>query len=754
MRNALDAIAKLDGNIILNCSTSELLSLSGGGNLLGGIGVCDWSEAEPGLSEREIADALETIRLSDGDPVAIFISEPEAPLKSPLWSRLQAACLVIEEPVVTEATSKPVLTYLTSTSPLVRRRDHLLNQSTFLHYFDDAVVERSMDLREFCREFDRAVLLHVDPDTGLFSAEGATDEQKHARNNVMRPLRSVVERREENRLPELLRGVAARFPNGRQGGQVADEIARHTQKLLTSSLPHLPDGRAVQRRSGRRIGWSDNRTDVVLWTGLFLGFARRFYELDTEQPSSRLRTDTTLVILDQLGRDFLDRCASQTGHDPLSGMWSDLRAEICRARTDDGAIGTALGNLIRDLTSYLGRPTVGEKPWVARLRALLTDDSKCSANGRDALAADDSVPAHRPSGHPPRSFAEIVGHKAAIQGLRQRVKSNEHDTPVMLCGPDGAGKRTVGRIYANLILCEGDVNDGGSPCGYCDVCEQFKADSVFDLIELDAAASYADEYVQERLLNNLRYASLSGRRVVMIANPEKNPQVVERCLKTLEKRSEVNAFVFTATDVRAMSGAGQSRCEVYRLAPLNPDESKLLAHKFLASCPVPYDARVLDLIIAATDGLPRRILDLCNRSIGAGATTLDQARRALNFEWAEHIISYWRLLLSKHGPLDGELRLPAGVSARDELDRVRSILQEIRHVHETGATQHPALLHLDGEPVGQLVSMMASRASEMKLSFQSLWSSLSRCWLSEDHADPVGFLNAGIITRSIVEGQR
>src|ERR1700723_2552292 len=79
MRSALDEAAKLDGNTILNCSPSELkldgntilncspselLSLSSGSNLLGGIGVCDWSEAGSDLTDGETADALETICLS------------------------------------------------------------------------------------------------------------------------------------------------------------------------------------------------------------------------------------------------------------------------------------------------------------------------------------------------------------------------------------------------------------------------------------------------------------------------------------------------------------------------------------------------------------------------------------------------------------------------------------------------------------------------------------------------------------------
>ena len=73
---------------------------------------------------------------------------------------------------------------------------------------------------------------------------------------------------------------------------------------------------------------------------------------------------------------------------------------------------------------------------------------------------------------------------------------------------------------------------------------------------------------------------MSGRRAVMVTNPDSNPQLVEICLKTLEKSSAVNSFIFTVTDVRGLSGAGLSRSEMYRLAALTPPESRRLAERF------------------------------------------------------------------------------------------------------------------------------------------------------------------------------
>jgi hypothetical protein len=58
------------------------------------------------------------------------------------------------------------------------------------------------------------------------------------------------------------------------------------------------------------------------------------------------------------------------------------------------------------------------------------------------------------------------------------------------------------------------------------------------------------------------------------------------------------------TDVKPMTDAGQSRCEMYRLGPLTAQESRQLAQGFLAASAVSYDARVVDLILAASDGAP------------------------------------------------------------------------------------------------------------------------------------------------------
>jgi DNA polymerase III delta prime subunit len=132
------------------------------------------------------------------------------------------------------------------------------------------------------------------------------------------------------------------------------------------------------------------------------------------------------------------------------------------------------------------------------------------------------------------------------------------------------------------------------------------------------------------------------------------------CLKTLEAHSDLNSFIFTVTDLKAMSATGQSRCEIYRLAPLADEESRQLGRRFLESSGLSCDDRALDIVVAEAAGLPKRLLELCNAIVDGNGTTLHDIRLALKLDWAEEAISYWRTLLSPNKGKQVRLGLPTG----------------------------------------------------------------------------------------------
>jgi DNA polymerase III delta prime subunit len=753
MKKALREIAERDGGMVFDCAPFELPSFCLGGGLFSGLPICDWPVGQGLVSGAETVAALQAISLADARPVALIIREGSALLRRPQWQDAEQACSVIEESVVGPDTLHSILNYLIRRSEFVRD-DGLLSQAGFRRYFDDLIADQdAMDLPCLSQEFNKAVLLYVDPKKGVFSRERALGERWCSTNRIMRPLRGFGERREPFQLSDLLRGLAARFPGARRGRELTDELARHTLVLLKPKLPNRPPGRnSIEQASSRRFTEPDNRTSVLIWTAVLLALTPSLSEIGTLEEGPRAGSNLVMVRMDQIGREFLRRSSSNEGADPLSGLWSDLEQIISSARLEDEEARTAQGQLVQQLACRVERPVPREPQWVERLRSIFTEEFSSSANEQGIGTSAASVRAQPLPLHKPRWLADIVGQQVAADGLRRRLDEQQHNTPVIVCGPEGVGKRTLARIFAKGLLCEGALNGLSPPCGNCQSCKQFETGSLLDLVEFDANAPHAADYVQETLLKNLRYASFARRRPIIISNPDKAPRVVDICLKTLEAHSDVNSFIFTVTDLKAMSATGQSRCEIYRLAPLTDEESRQLGKRLLESSGFPCDDRTLDIIVAEAVGLPRRLLDLCNAVAGSRAIKLDEVRLALKLDWAEEAISYWRALLSPNEREQGRLGLPPGWHPREAVGRVRSILEEIYCVFAIGKIQHGPLLHVDGDPISELASLLGDRAMDKGTAFQDLWTALSQHWLSDDHTGPMGFLEAGLHSRTIIRG--
>jgi hypothetical protein len=178
-----------------------------------------------------------------------------------------------------------------------------------------------------------------------------------------------------------------------------------------------------------------------------------------------------------------------------------------------------------------------------------------------------------------------------------------------------------------------------------------------------------------------------------------------------------------------------------------------LGNGFLESGGLPCDDRTLDIVVAEAGGLPRRLLDLCNTITGSRAIKLDEVRLALKLDWAEEAISYWRALLSPNEREQGPLGLPPGWHPREAVRRVRLILEEIYCVFSAGKIQQGSLLHIDGDRISELASLLGDRATDKGVAFQDLWTALSQHWLSDDHVGPMRFLEAGLQSRTIIRGQ-
>jgi hypothetical protein len=156
------------------------------------------------------------------------------------------------------------------------------------------------------------------------------------------------------------------------------------------------------------------------------------------------------------------------------------------------------------------------------------------------------------------------------------------------------------------------------------------------------------------------------------------------------------------------------------------------------------------VIVAESGGLPGRLRELCTCVTSAHTTTLAEVRSVLGLDWASATISFWRLLLTQQEPNEIQFGRLVGVPLSEAVYRVRSVLNEMYRVHAGVETRHPALMHLEGDPISELAATISVRSAKRGMSFIALWAALSEHWLCDDHADVSGFRSASLKSHAIV----
>jgi hypothetical protein len=743
MKNALREIADRDATYLFGFEPRDI-GLVSHQSLFPGIAICDWSEENAPIASALIPEAQAALKTSEGCSIALFVRYDDALLAHPFWPETKTNCFLVEEPLVTSETLRLALKYLETTSDLIRSRS-LVEQPEFQAYFTEIIEEQqSIELPDLIQEFDKTILLnsHVDAGKRL-----RTETEGRNRSAILRPLREFVASKSSYALAELIRGLERKYRDGWRVPELTNELFRVTQKLLNRS--------DLSARAERATGYGampGHDLAAPVWAATLLAWTDRLLEQDS-QLISKPRPDLFLVTVDQLGRDVMRRCSPQMAGDPLVGSWSDIRKAIATSVSDGGEPKNQKMKLVSEFAAYLSRPEAENSRWIARLRGLLTTSGEMPGQDLEVTLPTSSSLSKPTALTDPPTFADIVGHQSAVESLRNRFKSHAHSTPVLLCGPDGVGKRTLARVYARALLCEGELEKGSAPCGRCEACMDFDTGS-FGLIEFDAAAVNASAV--RGLLQDLRFASFSNHRTIIVSNPERAPRIVDTLLKTLEAESASTTFLFLVSSLRDLSAPGQSRFAVLRLRPLEPHHARRLSEGFLASAGfVCDDDRVLDLIVAEGRGLPGRLQKLCERVLHAGTGSLHEARRALGLEWVEDAVSYWRELLGEEYQPIRASEVPPVVAGSKATERVLLVLEQLLQFSSArsgGMEVAPAFLHLH-QDLTDLFRLLEQRAAERKLSAAELASELAQLWIADEYTDAIGFVGAGLKSREIILGR-
>ncbi len=146
---------------------------------------------------------------------------------------------------------------------------------------------------------------------------------------------------------------------------------------------------------------------------------------------------------------------------------------------------------------------------------------------------------------------------------------------MLLCGPDGVGKRALALFLAKTLLC---VSAGARPCCQCGSCRRFDSGNHPNVLAPQAPPQEKSVKVEHLrlLLSRLgEHAQEPGRRIVLLLNAETlTPQAQGALLKSLEEPQQDTYFILTASNGKALLPTVHSRCRTVRLSAW-PEEALL-----------------------------------------------------------------------------------------------------------------------------------------------------------------------------------
>lgn len=289
----------------------------------------------------------------------------------------------------------------------------------------------------------------------------------------------------------------------------------------------------------------------------------------------------------------------------------------------------------------------------------------------------------------PRNFGDIVGQDLLIAALRQNLlEGTGVDRHLAFVGRPGSGKKTIARLYSQAIICDSPAEDG-SPCQACAECKGVRSGGSWSFVPIDASRQ-GDEDAVRTLVERDRTLNTAAVRIVLIDHAEKlEPPAADAALKTLERDTRT-VFIFLVNEDQAFSGALRSRCNVFRMRPLDTEE---MVKHLAAACErgsMGYEAAMLELVARLAEGRYGAALTSLAAVQGEGATTVSSALRVLGLCWGSAALHCHRLMLAERFDEAADCFDRIGRDGPSRIRAMQALSVELELRHELGR-QAPAV---------------------------------------------------------------
>jgi DNA polymerase-3 subunit gamma/tau len=191
----------------------------------------------------------------------------------------------------------------------------------------------------------------------------------------------------------------------------------------------------------------------------------------------------------------------------------------------------------------------------------------------------------------PKDFKDVIGQEHVVKPLQKMIEKDNVPHAILLCGPKGCGKTTLGRIIRKKLKC-----------------------SKWDFSEANCANNRGIDFIRsiERTAN---LAPMKGETKVWLLDESHmlTGESQDAALKCLEDTPSHVYFILATTDPQKLKKTVRSRCTEYPIRAFDSASLRTLIKKVCKGEKKKLSEEVEDKIITTSDNSARNALVLLEK---------------------------------------------------------------------------------------------------------------------------------------------